>query len=135
MMKRCKNIAILMIVACIIFVLSACNSQESETVRSFEYYFLREEYEEAYSKVEKMIELQDDSNYEIKITSSRESGTIAMALSYMNEDGEVKLINMTSPTTETIEIARGTTASFTFSAKIDPDTQGNVKVEVLSDNK
>ena len=129
-MKRCKNIAVLVIAACMIFALSACSSQEFETVRNFEYHFLKEEY----SKVEKTIELEDDSNYEIRITSSKESGTIAMALSYTNEDGEEMLINMASPATETIEIANGTTASFTFSAQIDPDTQGSVKVEILSDN-
>ncbi len=134
-MKQCKNITIIMVAVCMIFTLSACNSQEFEKVRSFEYHFLKEEYEEEYSKVEKTIELEDDSNYEIKITSSRESGTIAMALSYTNEDGEVKLINITSPATETIEIPSGTTASFTFSAQIDPDTQGSVKVEILSDSK
>ena len=134
-MKRCKNIAVLVIAACMIFTLSACSSQEFETVRSFEYHFLKEEYEEEYSKVEKTIELEADSNYEIRITSSIESGTIAMALSYSNEDGEEMLINMTSPATETIEIPSGTTASFTFSAQIDPGTQGSVKVEILSDKE
>ena len=135
MMKRCKNIAALVIAACMIFSLSACSSQEFETVRSFEYHFLKEEYEEEYRNVEKMIELEDGSNYEIQITSSNESGTIAMALSYTNEDGEEMLINMTSPATETIEIPSGTTSSFTFSAQIDPDTQGSVKVQILSDRK
>lgn len=133
-MKRCKNIAVLVIAACMIFVLSACSSQELETVRSFEYHFLKEEYEEEYSKVEKTIELEDDANYKIKMVSSKESGTIAMTLSYMNGEGEIKLINMTSPVTETVEIASGTTASFTFSAQIAPDTQGSVEVEILSDN-
>ena len=134
-MKKCKNIAVLVIAACMIFALSAYSSQKFEIVRSFEYHFLKEEYEEEYSKVEKTIGLEDDSNYKIQITSSSESGTIAMALSYTNKDGEVKLINMTSPATETIEIASGTTASITFSAQIDPDTQGSVKVEILSDKK
>ena len=129
-MKKCKNITIIIIAVCMIFTLSACNSQEFETVRSFEYHFLKEEYEEEYNKVEKTIELEDDSNYEIRITSSKESGTIAMALRYTNQDGEVKLINMTSPATETIEIASGTTASFTFNAQIGPSTQGSVKVEM-----
>ena len=133
-MKRRKNVAVLVIAACMIFALSACSSQEFEAIRSFEYHFLKEEYEEEYSKVEKTIALEDDSNYEIRIASSKESGTIAMVLSYTNEDGEVKIINMTAPTTETIEIPSGTTASFTFSAQIDPDTQGSVKVEILSDN-
>ena len=133
-MKKYKNIAVLVIAACMIFTLSACSSQKFETVRSFEYHFLKEEYEEEYSKVEKTIELEDDSNYEIRIASSKESGTIAMVLSYTNEDGEEKLINMTSPATETVEIASGTTASFTFSAQIDSDTQGSVKVKILSDN-
>ena len=134
-MKRCKKIAALVIAACMIFSLSACSSQEFETVRSFEYHFLKEEYEEEYSKVEKTIALEDDSNYEIRITSSKESGTIAMALSYTNEDGEVKLVDITSPTSETIEIPGGTTAFFTFSAQIAPNTQGSVKVEILSDRK
>ena len=118
-----------------IFALSACNSRELEIVRSFEYHFLKDEYEEEYSKVEKIIELEDGSNYEIKITSSIESGTIEMALSYTDADGEVKVINMISPETETIEIPRGKTESFTFSTQINPDTQGSVKVEILNDKK
>ncbi len=133
-MKQCKNITIIVIAACMVFALSACNSQEFETVRSFEYHFLKEEYEEEYSKVEKTIELEDDANYKIKIVSSKESGTIAMTLSYTNEEGEIKLINMTSPVTETVEIASGTTAAVIFTAQIDPDTQGSVEVEILSDN-
>ncbi len=134
MMRKCKNITIIVIAACMIFALSACNSQEFETVRSFEYHFLKEEYEEEYSKAEKTIGLESDANYEIKITSSRESGTIAMTLSYTNEEGEIKIINMTAPVTETVEIASGTTAAITFTAQIDPDTQGSVEVEILSDN-
>ena len=134
-MKKCKNIAVLVIAACMIFALSACSKREFETVRNFGYNFVKEEYEEEYSKVEKTIELEDDSNYEIRITSSKESGTIAMILIYTNEDGEIELINMTSPVNETIEIPSGTTASFTFSAQIDPDTEGSVKVEILSDSK
>lgn len=47
-MKRRKNVAVLVIAACMIFALSACSSQEFETVRSFEYHFLKEEYEEEY---------------------------------------------------------------------------------------
>ncbi len=133
-MKKCKNITIIVIAVCMIFTLSACNSQEFEKVRSFEYHFLKEEYEEEYNEVNKTIELEDDSNYKIKIVSSKESGTIAMTLSYTNEDGEIKIINMTSPVTETVEIASGTTAAVKFTAQIDPDTQGSVEVEILSDN-
>ncbi len=133
-MKQCKNITIIMVAVCMIFTLSACSSQEFETVRSFEYHFLKKEYEEEYSKVEKTIELKDDANYKIKIVSSKESGAIAMTLSYTNEEGEIELINMTAPVTETVEIPGGTTASFTFSAQTDPDTQGSVKVEISSDN-
>ena len=117
-----------------LFALAACSSQEFETVRNFEYHFLKEEYEEEYSKVEKTIELDEAANHKIKIVSSKESGTIAMTLSYTNEDGEIKFINMTSPVTETVKIASGTTASFTFSVQIDPDTQGSIEVEISSDN-
>ena len=118
---------------CISFILTACESKDFEAVRSFEYHFFKDEYEEKYNKVEKTIELEQDADYKINITSSLDSGTIAINLSYLNKDDEETVVNITSPETETIEIASGTTSAFTFMAQIDSDTQGIIKVEVLSD--
>ena len=133
-MKKFKRIAILLItLLCIIFTLTACQNKEFESVRSFEYHFLKEEYEEKYNKIEKTIELKKDANYKINITSSVDSGSIEIKLSYFNKNGEQTIINMNAPKTETFEISSGTTSAFTFTAQIDSDTQGIVNVEVLTD--
>ena len=131
-MKKTKRNTILMIVLlCITFTLTACQNKDFKSVRSFEYYFTKEEYEEKYNKVEKTIKLEQGYNYKINIVSSVESGTISMKLSYTDENGEVKLIDMDSPITETVEISSRTTSAITFKVQIDPDTQGNVKVEIF----
>ena len=45
------------------------------------------------------------------------------------------IINTVAPNSDVVEIASGTTSAFTFTAQIDAETQGSVKVEILSDNK
>ena len=114
------------------FNLTACQNKDFESVRSFEYHFFKEEYEEKYNTVEKTIELESDTDYKIKLTSSTDSGTIAMKLSYVNKKSEETIIKLTAPETEIIEIPSGTTSAFTFAVQIDSDTQGDVKVEVFS---
>ena len=133
-MKRFKRIAVLGItLLCITLTLTACQKKGFESVRTFEFHFFKEEYEEKYNRAEKTMELKPEANYKINITSSVDSGTIAMKLSYLNYDGKAIIVNMTAPGTESIEIASGTTSAFTFTAQIDSDTQGVVKVEIFSD--
>ena len=135
-MKNLKRIADkIMTLLCITFTLASCQKKEFEPVRNFEYSFFKEEYEEKYNTVEKTVELNQEANYRINITSSTDSGTIAIKLGYFDKNGEEVIIHMTSSETEDIEIASGTTSSFTFSAQIGPDTQGVVKVEIFSDKK
>lgn len=135
-MKKIRRIAVIIItLLCMIFTLTACKNKKIESARYFEYHFFKEEYEEKYNQVEKMIELNQDANYKINITSTLDSGTIAMKLSYINNDGKEIFINMVAPNTDVVEITTGTTSAFTFTAQIDEDTQGSVKVEILCDNK
>ena len=135
-MKKYKRIVAIMItLLCMTFMLTACKSKSFESKRHFEYHFFKEEYEEKYNQVEKTLELEQDANYKINITSTLDSGTIIMKLSYLNNDGKEIVFNMVAPNSDVVEIACGTTSTVTFTVQINDDTQGNVKVEILSDNK
>lgn len=135
MKKHFKKTTLFTIVLCLIFALSACSSeQEFESVRTFELNFMKEEYDEKYNEVEKPIELEPDANYKIKITSVCESGTITINANYINADGEMKIVNMSAPCDDIISLTRGTTDLITFTVLIDSETEGNIKVDVLSDN-
>ena len=120
---------------CMTFMLTACKSKDFKSTRYFEYHFFKEEYEEKYNQVEKTIKLEQDSNYKINITSTLDSGNIALKLSYINNEDKEIIINMVAPNSDVIEIASGTTSAFTFTARINADTQGSVKVGILSGNK
>ena len=134
-MKKFKRITVTMIaLLCITFTLTSCKRKGFESARCFEYHFFKEEYEEKYNQVEKMIELEQDANYKINIASTLDSGTITMKLSYLNNNGKEVVINMVAPNSDIVEIMSGITSAFTFSAQIDADTQGSIKVEILSDN-
>ena len=66
-MKKYKKIGVYLLAICLIFALTACNDSEADeftSLRSFEYHFIPEEYEEEYSEYEKVITLEADTDME-----------------------------------------------------------------------
>lgn len=134
-MKICKRMVLVIAALCLTLALSACGNQnEFESVRSFEFHFSQEEYEEEFNKTKKDIELDNDANYQIIIDSFCKCGTITIKATYITSDKEMKVVDMTEPGHHTIALSKGTTDRITFSITIDSETEGNVKVDVLSDN-
>ena len=82
-MKKYKKIGVYLLAICLIFALTACNDSEADeftSLRSFEYHFIPEEYEEEYSEYEKTITLEADTDYQFKVDATCESGTIESVL-------------------------------------------------------
>ncbi len=132
-MKNCKKVMVFTLAACLIFALFACTRQDFEKVRSIEYHFLQEEYEESYNEISKTIKLEPDANHKININASCTSGTIMITIRYTDTHNELHAFHITAPCTETIDIPVGTTTSVEITAKIDPKTQGDLIIDILTD--
>lgn len=134
-MKKYKKTVLVIAVLCLVFALSACGDRNKfERVRSFELNFSQEEYADEYNEVKKDITLENNANYQINIDSLCKSGTITIKATYITSDNEMKVVDMTEPGDYTIALSKGTTDRITFSISIDPETEGHIKVDILSDN-
>ena len=75
-MRWCKSLCAALLAAALV----ACGSQsEYELQQNFEYHFYPDEYEEAFSQVEKTIMLEDGTEYRIQIQAACESGTLTVS--------------------------------------------------------
>lgn len=134
-MKSIKRIAVLLTAVCLAAVMTACGTQQTEqyeTVRSFEFHFFKEEFDAQYCETVKEIELEDGADYQVQIQSECESGTIRMKAEYENEEGKEETVICHAPCEKTIAIDRKAGRTFVFTILIDSQTEGNIKVDFLS---
>ena len=104
-MKKYKKIGVYLLAICLIFALTACNDSEADeftSLRSFEYHFIPEEYEEEYSEYEKTITLEADTDYQFKVDATCESGTIEIRLTYENAEETMYIVNSSAPCNDKI---------------------------------
>lgn len=130
-MRKFKNF-ILILCMTVLFV-SCSKKDEFEVIRSFEYNFLPEEYEEKYNEVSKNIELEKNKNYKISLKSNCEKGCAEIKIIYKDKNNEDTEINLDAPCEEIISIEKNTTDNIEFRLKINSDTYGNISVDILSD--
>ena len=134
-MKKYKKIGVYLLAICLIFALTACNDSEADeftSLRSFEYHFIPEEYEEEYSEYEKTITLEADTDYQFKVDATCEIGTIEISLTYENAEEKMYIVNSSAPCNDKINIPANTTETACFTITIVPETKGDVVVEVLT---
>ena len=134
-MKQYKKIAVCLFAICFAFALTACNDSDPDeftSLQSFEYHFFPEEYEEEYSEYEKVITLEADTDYQFKVDTTCESGTIEISLTYENAEEKMYIVNSSAPCNDKINIPANTTETACFSITIVPETKGDVAVEVLT---
>ena len=134
-MKQYKKIAVCLLTICFAFALTACNNSDQDeftSLQSFEYHFFPEEYEEEYSEYEKVITLEADTDYQFKVDAACESGTMEIGLTYKNAEEKMYIVNSSAPCNEKINIPANTTETAYFTITIDPETKGDVVVEVLT---
>ena len=130
--KAAQCVFITFITVFFMLTFAGCSKEESyEAEQSFERYFYPEEYEEEFSKIEEIITLSSDMDYCIEISSICEAGTLSIESVY-NDQQNTYEVSEKSPCSQQIEIAKNTTKEITFTIQIQPDTNGYVKVNVLS---
>ena len=119
-MKKYKKIGVYLLAICLIFALTACNDSEADeftSLRSFEYHFIPEEYEEEYSEYEKTITLEADTDYQFKVDATCESGTIEIRLTYENAEETMYIVNSSAPCNDKINIPANTSRIITHDGR------------------
>ena len=136
-MNRFKTLISLFLVMCFALSLSACSGSEAEyeSTREFEFHFYPEEYEEEYSEVSKTLSLEADTDYQLKIDASCESGTMEISVKYADEDVKDYTVNTDTPCSELLSIPENTASEISVVVSIEPDTKGDVVSELLASSK
>lgn len=136
-MNRFKKMIALFLIMCFALSLSACSGSETEyeSIREFEFHFFPEEYEEEYSEVSKTLPLEADTDYQIKIDASCESGTMEISVKYADEEAKSYNVNTDTPCNDLLSIPANTTSELSVIVSIEPDTKGEVISELLANSK
>lgn len=136
-MNRFKNVIALLLIMYFAFSLPACSGSkgEYENIREFEFRFFPEEYEEEYSEVSKTLSLEADTDYQLKIDASCESGTMEISVKYGDEDEKDYSVNSDTPCNELLSIPANTANEISVVVSIEPDTKGDVVSELLASSK
>mgnify|MGYP003302691359 FL=1 len=127
-MKRNKKIVIMFLAISLLLVFSACaggDSAEYESVKSFEFHFYPEEYEEEYSEVSKILPLEADTEYQLKIDAACQTGTMEISISYEDENDKQSCVNADTPYNDTIIIPQNAADEVKVVISIEPDTKGS----------
>lgn len=127
-MKRNKKIVIMFLAISLLLVFSACSggdSVEYESVKSFEFHFYPEEYEEEYSEVSKILPLEADTEYQLKIDAACQTGTMEISISYEDENDKQSSVSADTPYNDTIIIPQNAADEVKVVISIEPDTKGS----------
>lgn len=133
-MKKSKLVmAVLSFVWCIL-ILSACSSGNDKyiSVQEFEFHFLPEEYESTYSDFTKELNLESNRNYKIQLDAKCDNGTMEICVEYGNAERKEYSVNANSPCNELIDIQTNNSGKLIINVSIEPDTEGQVIGNLLS---
>ncbi len=133
-MNRFKKTAAILMAICLILLLSACcgGKEEYDSMQGFEFHFYPEEYEEEYSEVSKTLSLEADTDYQLKIAASCESGTMEISVKYADGDTKDYAVNADTPCKDLMIIPANTINEVTITVSIMQDTKGTVIGSILS---
>lgn len=128
-----KTIAYLMAI-CLVFSLSACSGgkEEYESVQGFEFHFYPEEYAEEYSEVSKTLPLDADTDYQLQVNATCESGTMEINIKYADEVANTYTVNGETPCNELLTISANTADEMTIAVSIESDTKGKIVGDLLA---
>lgn len=133
-MTRFKKQITLVAAICFMLLLSACSNNESkyESTREFEFHFYPEEYEEQYSEISKTLSLDTDTEYQLRLEATCQSGTIKISIMYDGEGEKTYTVSADTPCDELLSISENTVNEVTVSVAIQEETKGTVIGELLS---
>lgn len=136
-MNRFKKIAALFMAICLMLLLSACSGgkEEYDSMQGLEFHFYPEEYEEEYSEVSKTLSLEADTDYQLKIDASCESGTMKISVKYADGDAKNYSVNADAPCNELLSIPANMASEVSVIVSIEPDTKGKVIGDLLAPAK
>ena len=136
MMKRSERAIAGLISLGLVLGLSACGrtpeeAEEFVSRQAFEYHFYPEEYEEEYSSVGRTLPLDGETDYQFRIEAECASGTMEIRVTCGTEE-QIYAVSPSEPCRETVSVESGAAGEAQFGIEIQPDTEGGVRVEVLT---
>lgn len=101
------------------------------TRQAFEYHFYPEEYEEEYSSVGRTLPLDRETDYQFRIEAECASGTMEIRVTCGTEE-QIYAVSPSEPCRATVSVESGDAEEAQFDIEIQPDTEGGVRVKVLT---
>lgn len=134
-MNRFKKTVALLMAICLMISLSACSSGEEEykSVQGVEFHFYPEEYEEEYNEVSQTLSLEANTDYQLQISASCESGTMGIIVKYSDEDTKNYSVNADTPCNEVLTVPANTSGEVTITISIEKDTEGTFIGDLLAE--
>ena len=90
-----------------------------------------EEYEEEYSSVGRTLPLEGETDYQFRIEAECASGTMEIRVTCGTEE-QIYAVSPSEPCRATVFVESGAAGEAQFDIEIQPDTEGGVRVEVLT---
>lgn len=101
------------------------------TRQAFEYHFYPEEYEKEYSSTGRTLPLDRETDYQFRIEAECASGAMEIRVTCGTEE-QIYAVSPSEPCRETVSVESGAAEEAQFDIEIQPDTEGGVRVEVLT---
>ena len=90
-----------------------------------------EEYEKEYSSTGRTLPLDGETDYQFRIEAECASGTMEIRVTCGTEK-QIYAVSPSEPCRETVSVESGAAGEAQFDIEIQPDTEGGVRVEVLT---
>lgn len=133
-MKRFKKTIALLSGIYLVLSLAACSSgkEEYESVQGFEFHFYPEEYAKEYSEVSKTLTLEPDTDYQLQINATCESGTMKIIIIYANDVVKTYNVYRETPCNELLILSANTGNEISITVSIESDTKGKIIGDLLA---
>ena len=106
-------------------------SEEYGDYQALEYHFYPEEYEKEYSSTGRTLPLDGETDYQFRIEAECASGTMEIRVTCGTEE-QIYAVSPSEPCRATVSVESGDAEEAQFDIEIQPDTEGGVRVEVLT---
>ena len=127
-MKKTKIVLIISLVIFLLFGITAYvytyKISDYRRDGGFEYHIVSEEYDENYSEHTETLTLEKNTDYQIEIEATCQSGTIELIVHYTGGTDKNYTVNAGTSYSELIEIPRHTADELKITISYNADTEG-----------